>query len=208
MTLTNQPQGGRGCGSRKAGCAYGSMGTGSDGIPIWDFVLDPPIRWLGDHKFRGVRPSPDWLITAILEYAEINEILADVLQYESGKEDHWIENNIVLVDMIGIGKSLGTGYPTAPSFVEEVRRFGMSRRLDGIDWSSLAGRKPWLVPIHWRALATLREGYAEVDYRNCHGSLTSEYEGKTYHYPDCLYHLWPLSTHFHETSGGKWHGDN
>ena len=144
-SLTNQPKGGRGCGKRKAGCSYGSMGVGPDGRPIWDFVLDPPIPWWEDRKFRGVHQAPDWLTEAILGYADVNEVLADLLGYDPDWSAEWIENNIVLVDMIGIGSGSGRGYATAPAFLEEVRRFGLSRRFDGINWSMLNGRKPWLV---------------------------------------------------------------
>ena len=122
--------GARGCGSsRESGGIYLSMGLSPDGVPIWNFLVDPAIPFQGE-KFQGVH----------LASPEMTE--------------GWPEDSVLLLDMVG--KEF---YPIVPDFVEEVRRMGLSRRIAaGFDFSSLRDKTVYLGLIHWRATVTWSRG--------------------------------------------------
>ena len=86
----------RGCGRRKAGGIYLSLGTRAGGTPIWEFLLDPPVPYEGE-KFRGLLTAPD----------EVREA--------------WSRDDVLLLDMVS-----AEDYPSAPSLIEEIRRFGLA----------------------------------------------------------------------------------
>lgn len=187
LQLTNPPPGGRGCGTRKAGGTYACVGVGPNGLPWNTFMFDPAVPYAGD-RFRGVQ--------------EANEEL----------RSNWQEGMALLLDMVG-----AEHYPTVPSFVEEVRRFGMSRQVpETFDWTKIAGREVWLGLVHWKARHVWADGTEElppIEYAFCDAlnpavvRRIAEDGEKVIpihapHYPDCVYHLWPLCSRVHETSEG------
>lgn len=172
------------------------LGTGEEGaVPIWEDLTDPAIPYQGE-PFLGIQPAPQELL--------------------SGFPPEWLENNALLVDYVG-----ANDYPSAPSFFEEVRRFGLSRRMQsGFNLGRFSGKQLWLALIHPLAVhrwqdgpsvpaRTLRfsEGDTQVEwiqagqlpdihYWVCKNNKNAD--GRTDHYADCLYHLWPLSQRLHK----------
>jgi hypothetical protein len=82
----------RGCGKRKAGGVYICTKLSPHGVPLEEFIIDPPEAYEGE-KFR---------VPIILEKNGVNHLL------------FWV------------GKEF---YPFPSDFVEEVRRFGASKRV-------------------------------------------------------------------------------
>lgn len=191
MNLTTQPAGGRGCGSRNEGGVYGCCGVGPEGLPWHAFMLDPPVPYYGD-VFRGV------------QYAE--DIMPELIP------DDWPRDRVMLVDWVG--KQF---YETAPTFMEEVRRYGLSRNFGGFDYQRLDGRTPHLVLLHgragigWEDAETWSDGCDwqtvenNIKMKYCRHVSCVEEHGYTVihqcaegHYPACTYHLWPLVTAYQE----------
>lgn len=164
-TLTNVPAGGRGCGDRKEGGVYGCLGIDVFGTPFHEFLYDPPIPWRHG-PFRGIRP----------ETPEIRGKL-------------WEDSDFVLYDWIGEGS-----YPFVPDWVEEARRFGVSTRLPPtLPWERMAGKNVWLVTIHANAIIEWTPTPPERDwtYQFCPFNV-APIERQDEHWPECLWHLWPL----------------
>ena len=82
----------RGCGKRKAGGVYICTKLSPHGVPLEEFIIDPPESY-GGEKFR---------VPIILEKNGMNHLL------------FWV------------GKEF---YPYPSDFIEEVRRFGASKRV-------------------------------------------------------------------------------
>ena len=92
----------RGCGTREAGGVYMELGLDEQGVPVEHFLLDPPRRLdQATQQALGIRPIGV-------------STLADPQR----------PGVVHLVDWIG-----SSHYPNVADFVEEVRRFGLSRRL-------------------------------------------------------------------------------
>lgn len=176
---TIAPSGGRGCGDRKEGAVYACCGVG--GMTPWqNFLLDPtfPVHC---EPFRGI------------QYAE--DIAPDLVNSEVANET----GVVVLVDYVG-----KKYYPTVPDFMEEFRRFGMSRNWGGFDFSRLAGRKPILILLHSRAVWDWdfddSAGYPHINGLDKSGHATMKFCQKSdqaEHYPVCTFHLWPMALQFH-----------
>lgn len=188
IATTLVPGEGRGCGDREEEAIYGCLPPSIAGDPIWDKLLDPPIPYEGDF-FRGVQFAPPELT------------------------ESWDEEAVLLLDWIG-----KRHYPSVPGFIEEARRFGLSRRFQpGFDFAALAGKRVYLGLIHARAiqrwvvpsiedvgdellLEAYRLGWDGVplphfDFRHCRKRLGDDAAA---HYPECIYHLWPLSLRLHK----------
>jgi hypothetical protein len=112
----------RGCGERQQGGIYAECGMGPNGKPIEHFLLDPPIP----------------LDQATLDRLGITAIGTQLIKSEDGTYH--------LYDWVG-----SNYYPNVADFVEEVRLFGLSRRLSPqLDYSKLTERSQIRL-IHARA---------------------------------------------------------
>lgn len=170
--LTMPPPGGRGCGKRKDGGAYGCLGTDPDGKPVWEFLLDP-VEPYWDDEFRGIQPAPPELIEALVERG-----------YEHDPDRVFLAMDMVSKEQYSV-----------PGFVEEVRRFGLSRQWQtGFDFSTIGERQVHLVTISWVAMANWDARYRwavpQLDFKKCEFQGNESWFG---HLPDCIYHLWPLA---------------
>ena len=117
----------RGCGRRVKGGVYAESHQGEGGTPIEWFVVDPPAPL--DLGAIGVRPRGVTLVR--------DESLAD--------------GTCHIVDWVG-----AESYPNVADFVEEARRFGISRRLETtLDFSRITDRSR-LVLVHPRAICENR----------------------------------------------------
>jgi len=167
--LTIMPAAGRGCGrKRKEGGLYASMGLGEDGIHLSNFMLDPPVPFLNGEPFQGVHEAPEYITTG------------------------WdTDEHLVLMDWVGEG-----GYATVPDFIEEVRRFGMSRRIPStFDFKGVNYRQIWLALVHAKAAPDV-ENLRHVEpweYEWCrYHPVIADNPKHHEHFPACLYHDWPL----------------
>ncbi|MCK4958015.1 MAG: hypothetical protein KAT00_01410 [Planctomycetes bacterium] len=132
------------------------------GVPIWEYLVDPPLYYAGD-KFQGIIVAPP----------EISKHMPD----------DWL----LLLDMVGM-----ESYPTYASMIEEVARFGLSRRFPkGFNFAQIKGKRVMLGLLHWRGIHQL-QGYPwtlpKLTFRYC----------KLDHYDDCIYWGWPLAWRHHE----------
>jgi len=110
----------RGCGTRVAGGVYMEVGMSGEGMPIEHFLLDCPLP-----VNAGTRLALGLTARGVRLVDE--EGLTHVLD--------WVGSE---------------SYPNVLDFVEEARRFGISRRAEGIDYSRLGpGTKLFL--LHARA---------------------------------------------------------
>ncbi len=95
----------RGCGTRVAGGIYAECPLSPYGVPIEDFLVDPPIP---------------------VDTQEVGVTQIGVKLVE--RKGIWH-----IMDWVG-----STHYPNVADYVEEVRRFGLSRRLStGLDFQKL-----------------------------------------------------------------------
>lgn len=112
----------RGCGTRNEGAIYAEVGVSEHGLPLEDFLIDPPVIL---DSALGVSPIGVTLITAN-DNGQIVYHVAD-----------WIGAN---------------NYPNIWDFLGEARNFGISRRLPkSLDFSKLSA-KSRLLCIHSRAV--------------------------------------------------------
>lgn len=88
----------RGCGFRKAGAVYWTMGFSKDGVPPERFIVDPPLL------------LPDGFPVSIQGVTPFYQTMPDGSQV------------MHLVDRIGM-----SSYPTPAHFFEEFKRLGLSR---------------------------------------------------------------------------------
>lgn len=102
----------RGCGRRTAGAIYAETGLSPFGRPIEEFIFCPPLK---------IEPA-DFGLRAI----------GVVIFRDKSGVYH-------IMDRVGMnGKAGTTGYPNAADMIEEIRRFGMSRKLNPkLDYSLL-----------------------------------------------------------------------
>lgn len=116
----------RGCGSRVAGGIYLETGLSKHGRPIEDFLIDPPTRLNADTRARmGITQVG---VTPLPRQLEDGTTVVHV------------------VDWVG-----AEYYPCVTDFVEEVRRFGLSRRVPrNFDFSLLTPQSRILL-LHSRA---------------------------------------------------------
>lgn len=184
-SLTTPPPGGRGCGTRKKGGVYACCGTSPWGRPLEDFLVDPPVPIDGPH-WQSLKMAPE----AILP-------------------EGWDgERKVLLLDYIGEGN-----YPTAPSHLEEVRRFGRSAAVPAtMDFSQWAGKKIFVGDVHARAIPVYRHVWRDGSgsdvlpqwhFPDCKwfASVERGREEPSHlfgHYPDCIFHLWPLAMRMQE----------
>lgn len=172
--LTMMPAGGRGCGKRVSGGVYGCVSLDPDGVHLSHFLLDPPIPYLGT-AFQGVHEAPEYITAG------------------------WdTDTDLVLMDWVG-----ESGYKAVPDFVEEVRRFGMSRRLPTtFPFEVIKERQVWLALIHAKAapdMLGLSKQSVPWGYDWCKWEV-GQPPFDPYladHFPHCLYHNWPLAYRLH-----------
>jgi hypothetical protein len=107
----------RGCGDREPGGTYAESGLSPWGRPLEEFLIDPPL------------PLPDGLDL-------INKPTLWQRMLPSGEpaRDAWEQHIYDL--LIWVGREF---YPYCPDFIEEVRRYGASRKLNpNLDLSLLS----------------------------------------------------------------------
>jgi hypothetical protein len=114
----------RGCGTRVAGGVYSECGLSPEGRPLEDFLLDPPAPLpLEAQRHLGITP-----------------IGVKLLPDPGDPQTHHV------VDWVG-----SKHYPNVADFLEEVRRFGLSRRLPRtLDFARLSRASRHLV-VHANA---------------------------------------------------------
>ena len=106
----------RGCGTRVAGGIYAECGLGPDGMPLEHFLIDPPVPI--DPPSLGLAPQGVTLVKMNGPKPTVN-----------------------LLDWVG-----SCHYPNVADFLEEVRRFGLSRRIQrNADFSALNARSTILL---------------------------------------------------------------
>lgn len=115
----------RGCGTRCAGGIYAEVGLSPYGRPLEDFLIDPPTRVNAEMRERmGIKALGVSLMPREIEGRKVTYIL----------------------DWVG-----SEHYQTVADFVEEVRRFGLSRRLPRtLDFSQISGETRLLL-LHSKA---------------------------------------------------------
>lgn len=98
----------RGCGRRVRGGVYLEVGVGPGGVPLESLIIDHPIPV--PHRQLGVTPRGVHMV-----------------------ENPWEPGGKLLLDWIG-----SRYYPNVLDFIEEARRFGISRRVPvTFDFSSM-----------------------------------------------------------------------
>lgn len=120
----------RGCGTRVKGGIYAECPLSSYGLPLEEFIVDPPIPV--DAKELGV--------------TQVGVKLID-------RKGTWH-----IMDWVG-----STHYPNVADYVEEVRRFGLSRRLStSLDFKKLTSQSRILL-LHSHAYIYNFDEYAETE---------------------------------------------
>lgn len=138
MTVLFATPGLRGCGdSRIAGGIYAETSHGPGGLPIEAFLMDPPIipREGMEIAQRGV-----------------NLLRQDVADGKGGTRVVWH-----LMDWVG-----EQHYPNVADFVEEVRRLGLSRRIQSTFAFDLLSPESRILLIHPRAFVANWKAYWDV----------------------------------------------
>jgi hypothetical protein len=144
----------------------------AQGVHLSQYMLDPPVPYLSD-PFQGVHEAPEYITAG------------------------WnTDEHLILMDWVGEG-----GYKAVPDFVEEMRRFGMSRRIPTtFDFASIQGRQVWLALIHAKAAPDVGV-LAHVNpwaYEWCYYEVGETNDPRVLnHFPTCLYHDWPLAFRIH-----------
>ena len=109
----------RGCGVRKPSGVYLVSTPSRYGRPIEDFLVDPP---------QALRDAEGLLV----DLPKIGQVLQEAVYEERDGERVMVRPSLVL-DWVG-----AEYYPNVADFVEEVRRYGMSRRVSArFDFSQL-----------------------------------------------------------------------
>jgi hypothetical protein len=107
----------RGCGDREPGGVYAECGLSSYGYPLEDFLIDPPL------------PIPDGL--DLVNKPQLWQRLSTTGEPILDAQDHPIFDLLIWVG--------AEHYEYCPDFIEEVRRYGASRRLNpNLDLSLLS----------------------------------------------------------------------
>lgn len=117
----------RGCGVRQKGGVYWEVPLGRGGAALEDFLLDPPVQ----------------LDVEALGLAAVGVLPYDIPDVHTGDAvTHFL-------DWVG-----GKFYPAPADFLEEARRFGLSRRVPRtVDFSRLSPRSR-LILVHARGWIT------------------------------------------------------
>lgn len=118
----------RGCGRRKAGGAYAELGLAAGGMPLEDFLMDPP-----------------WPVEGLPNVSAVGITL-----YERDGVTH-------ILDWVG-----SQHYLNVADFVEEVRRYGLSRRLPESTPFERITPESRLLTIHARARIENAKEYRPV----------------------------------------------
>ena len=119
----------RGCGERQPGGVYLETGLSPHGRPLEEFLLDPPV------------PVPDGLDV-------INKPQLWLRTEASGEPVCDAEEHPIYDMLMWVGVEF---YPYCPDFIEEVRRYGASRRLNPNLDLSLLSRASRMILVHPRA---------------------------------------------------------
>lgn len=124
----------RGCGRREAGGIYAEMGLSPVGRPIEHFLVEP-------ESVMGIPKSLPLTPRGVLPL-----------------QDPFDEQVTHLVDWVG-----SESYPNLVDFLEEVRRFGLSRRLPDLEsfpWEKI-GPKSQIMLVHARTIIGPTELYRQ-----------------------------------------------
>jgi hypothetical protein len=180
----------RGCGEREPGGVYCESGLSPHGRPLEDFLIDPPL------------PIPDGL-----DLVNKPQLWQRVLP--SGEPLLDAQDHPIYDLLIWVGAEF---YPYCPDFVEEVQRFGASRRLNpNLDLALLSSSSrmilahPKVINTTWQeqrppqecgkhieghtlsdAEAALEVDEIEWDEEERHG------EDEPSHRGPCLFKVWEL----------------
>jgi hypothetical protein len=123
----------RGCGEREPGGVYAEAGLSPHGRPLEDFLIDPPL------------PIPDGLDLP-------NKPQLWQRMMPSGQSVRDEQGQPVYDVLIWVGEAF---YPYCPDFLEEVRRYGASRRLNpNLDFARLSAASRMLL-AHPKVINTL-----------------------------------------------------
>lgn len=123
----------RGCGEREPGGVYAESGLANDGVPLETFLLDPPL------------PVPDGL--DLINKPQLWQRMlpsGDPILDEQGQPIYDL--------LMWIGAE---HYEFVPDYLEEVRRYGASRKLNPNLDLSLLSRASRMILAHPKALNTL-----------------------------------------------------
>lgn len=123
----------RGCGEREPGASYAECGLSPHGRPLEEFLIDPPL------------PLPDGL-----DIVNKPMLWQRILPSGEPALDEWGQPIYDL--LIWVGQE---HYAYCPDFVEEVRRFGASRRLNPNLDLSLLSRASHMILAHPKVINTL-----------------------------------------------------
>lgn len=121
----------RGCGMRKAGGIYAVTALAEDGIPLEEFLMDPPVRI--DPTTIGLSPRGAMPVRSPQEAGVVH-----------------------VVDWVG-----EMFYPNVADFIEEVAHLGMSRRLPKSFEFHRLTRKSQHILVHRKAWINRRAEYVE-----------------------------------------------
>lgn len=122
----------RGCGYRQAGGLYLTCPLGERGVPVEHFLIDPPIFEL---EVEGIGDEPERVpIADAWRLSPIGVTIMEIPAFGPGYH---------VVDWIG-----AEHYPNVADFVEEVKRFGVSRRISKATDFSLLTRTSRMVLSH------------------------------------------------------------
>ena len=119
----------RGCGERQPGGVYLETGLSPYGRPLEEFLLDPPL------------PVPDGIDL-------INKPQLWQRTFAAGEPVCDAEEHPIYDMLMWVGAEF---YPYCPDFIEEVRRYGASRRLNPNLDLSLLSRSSRMILVHPRA---------------------------------------------------------
>lgn len=123
----------RGCGTRKAGGIYLVCSLSRDGLPIEDFLKDPPLP--------------------VSEGLGLTAIGQTFLPTEYDEKGAIVRPSAVL-DWVG-----EQFYPNVADFIEEVRRMGLSRRMSSSFDFSQIGPQTRIMMVHRKAIIKDPEPY-------------------------------------------------
>jgi len=119
----------RGCGDRQPGGVYLETGLSPHGRPLEEFLIDPPLA------------VPDGLDL-------INKPQLWLRTFAAGEPVCDAEEHPIYDILMWVGAEF---YPYCPDFIEEVRRYGASRRLNPNLDLSLLSRSSRMILVHPRA---------------------------------------------------------
>jgi len=122
----------RGCGEREPGGIYIECGLSDHGLPLEAFLVDPPL------------PIPEGL-----DLINKSQLWQRTMPSGEPALDVWEQPIYDLLIWIG-----AEFYPYCPDFIEEVRRFGASRRLNPNLDLSLLSRASRMILAHPSVLNT------------------------------------------------------